>query len=165
MNERDRDEWGRARSARPRDATGRPLRPGDRGVPRVPEDLVLDPESALDEAQRQLDADRPFHAHEVLEAAWKAADDGERALWQGLAQLAVGLTHVQRGNPSGAAALLERGCERIGPYARDRPYGVDVPGLVEFATGLAGRIRTLGLDDLAEADRRPRLRRGVGGGG
>ena len=33
---------------------------------------------------------RPFHAHEVLEASWKAAPPAERDLWQGLAQLAVG---------------------------------------------------------------------------
>ena len=53
------------------------------------------------EAQRLLDAGLPFHAHEVLEAAWKAAPPDERELWRGLAQLAVGLTHLQRGNGRG----------------------------------------------------------------
>jgi hypothetical protein len=166
VDERDRDERGRARNARPRDATGRPLRRGDPGVPTAPEDLVvLDPGAALDEAQQLVDADRPFHAHEVLEAAWKAGVGDERALWQGLAQLAVGLTHIQRGNAIGAAALLERGAERITPFAVSRPYGVDVAGLVEHATRLAARVTEAGVDDLTDADRRPRLLGGSGGGG
>lgn len=139
-------------------------------MPRVPDDLVLDPDATLDEAQHLLDADRPFHAHEVLEAAWKAAEGDERGLWQGLAQLAVGLTHAQRGNATGAAALLERGAERITPFAPDPqfaaagPYDVDVEGLIRYATALAQRIGADGLDGVTEADRRPRLRVGIGGG-
>jgi hypothetical protein len=42
----------------------------------------------------------PFAAHEVLEARWKAGPDEERDLWQGLAQICVGLTHAARGNSS-----------------------------------------------------------------
>jgi hypothetical protein len=165
MSERDRDEHGRPRNARARDAAGRPLPPGFDGVARIPEDLVLDPGATLDEAQLLLDADRPFHAHEVLEAAWKAATGDERALWQGLAQLAVGLTHAQRGNAAGAVSLLARGAERIGPFASDPPHGIDVAGLVRFGTTLAERITAGGLDELAGADRRPRLVLGAGGGG
>ena len=56
---------------------------------------------------------RPFHAHEVLEAAWKSGPAQERDLWQGLAQIAVGLTHARRGNARGAVALLRRGAERV----------------------------------------------------
>ena len=78
--------------------------------------LALPPDAALDAAQQLLDAGRPFHAHEVLEASWKAAPPAERDLWQGLAQLAVGLTHARRGNAAGAAALLRRGASRISGY-------------------------------------------------
>jgi uncharacterized protein len=155
---RDRDPSGRARNARPRDASGRPLSRGTPGVDRVPEDLTLPPAEALREAQRLLDAGLPFQAHEVLEGTWKATEGDERALWQGLAQVAVGLTHVQRRNPAGAVSLLERGAERIGPFASAPPHGVDVAGLAAHATGLAGRIRTAGLTELTEADLRPRLR-------
>ena len=88
--DRDRDPTGRARSARPRDGLGRPLpRDADQSVERVPDDLVLPPLESLAEAQRLLDAGRPFHAHEVLEGTWKAAPEHERELWQGLAQHAV----------------------------------------------------------------------------
>ena len=100
---RDRDPAGRARSARPRDGLGRPLPRDATGsaasVERVPDDLVLPPLESLAEAQRLLDAGRPFHAHEVLEGTWKAAPAAERDLWQGLAQLAVGLTHRAREMP------------------------------------------------------------------
>lgn len=74
-----------------------------------------------------------FHAHEVLEAAWKAGPEDERPLWQGLAQLAVGITHIQRGNTTGALALLRRGAENIPQVAG---YGVDVSGLRAHADGL-----------------------------
>lgn len=99
--------------------------------------MVRSPEQALAEAQRLLDDGRPFHAHEVLEDAWKAAPQTQRELWRGLAQLAVGLTHAARGNRVGAAALLERGAALIAPYASDPPYGVDVTGLVSWARSAA----------------------------
>jgi hypothetical protein len=102
-------------------------------VQRVPDDLVLPPEQALAEAQRLLDEGHPFHAHEILEGVWKTAPDGERDLWQGLAQLAVGLTHLLRGNPVGATAVLNRGGDRIAPFAADPPYAIDVTGLLEWA--------------------------------
>jgi hypothetical protein len=134
---RDRDPAGRARNARPRDGLGRPLPHDAEGVERVPEDLVLPPDESLVEAQRLLDVGRPFHAHEVLEGTWKAAPAAERELWQGLAQLAVGLTHRARGNATGASTLLQRGAARIEPYAGAPPYGIDVTGLVATARSLA----------------------------
>jgi len=138
--ERERNASGRAQNARPRDSLGRPLPRGSVGVERVPEDLVLEPVPALVEAQRLLDAGLPFHAHEVLEASWKAAPDQERELWQGLAQLAVGLTHVLRGNPAGATTLLERARRRVSLYADDPPYGIDAAGLVRWCDELLERL-------------------------
>ncbi|MBA2309585.1 MAG: DUF309 domain-containing protein, partial [Pseudonocardiales bacterium] len=88
--DRDRDEAGRPLNARPRDGLGRPLPYGSPGVDRPPAATPLSPEAALDEAQRLLDEGMPFHAHEVLEEAWKSAPEPERALWRALAQLAVG---------------------------------------------------------------------------
>src|SRR5260370_12982698 len=80
-------------NTRPRDKLGRPLPYGAPGVERQPEDVSRTPDEALADAQRLFDAGLPFHAHEVLEDAWKAAPPGERALWRGLAQLAVGVSH------------------------------------------------------------------------
>jgi hypothetical protein len=132
MSGRDRDEAGRPRNSRPRDALGRPLPPGSRGVDRIPDDLHLTPAETLDYAQRLVDDGRAFHAHEVLEAAWKDGPDHEKALWQGLAQLMVGITHVQRGNIDGARALLRRAVGRLAT-APATPYGIDVAGLIDYA--------------------------------
>ncbi|MDQ4011625.1 MAG: DUF309 domain-containing protein [Actinomycetota bacterium] len=158
MNSRDRDPTGRARNARPRDAQGRLLPHGAQGVAGLPEDVELNPDEAVNKAQQLIDDGYPFYAHEVLEAVWKASDGAHRELWKGLAQLAVGLTHVQRGNPKGAATLLRRGAERIDPYAVAPPHRLDVAGLVGRARSLADRIERDGLDGMRADDLRPRLR-------
>jgi hypothetical protein len=135
---RDRDEAGRARNARPRDELGRPLPYGVEGEPRAPEGVVRTPEETLREAQQLLDSGRPFHAHEVLEDAWKTGPDDERDLWRGLAQLAVGLTHAARGNPAGAATLLARGARSLGTAeAAAAQYRIDHAGLVAWGQRLA----------------------------
>jgi hypothetical protein len=140
--DRERDARGRAQNARPRDALGRPLPRGAQGVARVPDDLVLPPLPALAEAQRLLDQGMPFHAHEILEGTWKAAPPPERDLWQGLAQLAVGFTHLLRGNPAGTTTLLRRAQTRLGPYASASPYGIDVVGLVDWAGSVLAGLST-----------------------
>ncbi len=131
---RDRDDTGRARNARPRDGLGRPLPYDASGVERQPEGVPRTPAESLAEAQRLLDDGKPFHAHEVLEDAWKAAPEAERELWRGLAQLAVGLTHAARGNTKGAKALITRGARNIEPYQAAPPHNVDVPGLIAWST-------------------------------
>jgi uncharacterized protein len=157
MSSRDRDPTGRARNARPRDAQGRPLPYGAQGVDRVPEDVVLSPDDAVRQAQQLIDDGYPFYAHEVLEGVWKATSGEHRELWQGLAQLAVGLTHVQRGNPRGAVTLLRRGADRIDPYAAEPPHGLDVAGLASHARLLARSIECDGLDAVSSVDLRLRL--------
>jgi hypothetical protein len=145
---------GRARNARPRDALGRPLPYGAVGEERAPEGIVRTPVRALAEAQELLDRGRPFHAHEVLEDAWKSAPEEERRLWRGLAQLAVGLTHAARGNPRGAATLLDRGAANVAAYSAAPPHGVDVNGVAAWARGRAGEAAAGRPVDLAA----PRLR-------
>jgi hypothetical protein len=179
--DRDRDTGGRPRSARPRDALGRPLdRSGDgAGADRIPDDLLLAGPDAARLADELLRAGRPFHAHEVLEASWKSGPAGERDLWQGLAQIAVGLTHAHRGNARGAVALLTRGSQRVRAYqaasaaaspaaspaasaAQDRPYGIDLAAFLAASEALAARIDRDGLADISAADLRPGLTAGPG---
>jgi len=131
---RDRDEAGRARQARPRDALGRPLPYGEVGVEPVSEE-PLPPEETLTAARALVEEGRPFSAHEVLEARWKAGPEQERDLWQGLAQLCVGLTHALRGNPVGARRLLDRGIGRLEQYGATAgpTYGLDLREVVTCA--------------------------------
>ncbi|WP_229070913.1 DUF309 domain-containing protein [Actinoplanes sp. DH11] len=146
---RDRDTIGRPRNARPRDALGRPLQPGAQGgVPTMPDDLDLTPADALQQAQQLLDDGLPFHAHDVLEAAWKAAPTDERELWRGLAQLAVGLSHARRGNITGAARLLQRSAERINPYEHRAPHGIAAGRLSAWARTEAAQISDNNTSDI-----------------
>jgi hypothetical protein len=145
---RDRDAAGRARNARPRDALGRPLARDAAGTASLATDEALPPAQSLRIAQQLLDAGRSFDAHDVLEAAWKAAPAAERDLWQGLAQLAVGLTHARRGNGRGAVTLLRRGAERLASYPDRGPYRIDVAGLCTRSAELAALIEASGLAGL-----------------
>ena len=142
---RDRDPAGRPRNARPRDELGRPLGRDAAGEPPPPDEPALPPDAALDLAQQLIDSGRAFRAHEVLETSWKAAPPAERDLWQGLAQVAVGLTHAQRGNARGAAALLRRGGQRVAGYASGPPHAVEAAQVARFAAELADLIERDGL--------------------
>lgn len=132
--DRDRDDSGRPRQARPRDALGRPLPYGSDGVEPVSEE-PLPPMQTLVFAQSLVDEGRPFAAHEVLEARWKAGPDEERDLWQGLAQICVALTHAARGNIVGANRLFERGVGRLEQYGSGggSTYGLDLSAVVSCA--------------------------------
>ncbi len=133
-SDRDRDESGRAKQARPRDELGRPLPYGAVGVEPVSEE-PLPPEETLRFARQLLDDGRPFSAHEVLEARWKSCPDEERELWQGLAQLCVGLTHDARGNHVGARRLVERAAGRLVNYddTSAPTYGLELPEVIACA--------------------------------
>lgn len=141
MAQRDRDESGRVRNTRPRDALGRPLPHGSPGVARIPDNLELSPAETLTYAQDLLDRGLAFNAHEVLEAAWKNSSDDERMLWQGLAQLAVAVTHVQRGNIKGALTVLRRASARLADGDGPAPHAIDVTGLVSYADALIDSLR------------------------
>ena len=147
---RDRDAAGRPRQARPRDALGRPLPYGAAGVEPVPEE-PLPPGQTIIVASRLVHDGRPFAAHEVLEARWKAGPDEERDLWQGLAQLCVALTHAARGNAVGARRLLDRGVGRLGRYGATGggTYGLDLAAVIECA-------RSRVADPRADRDAGPR---------
>lgn len=127
---------------RERDALGRPVPAGSPDAVEPVPDQALPPYDAVAFARQLLGEGRPFSAHEVFEASWKAAPPDERALWQGLAQVCVGLTHLQRGNDVGAARLLRRGAERLA--TRTMQYGVDVQRVAADAVRLAGDIEAGG---------------------
>jgi predicted metal-dependent hydrolase len=102
--------------------------------------LELTPAQALVQAQQFLDDDLPFQAHEVFEAMWKQRRDAgvdDAGMWQGLAQIAVGLTHLQRRNTAGAVALLRRGAGNLDghPAAALQSWAEQVAGAIEAGAG------------------------------
>jgi uncharacterized protein len=137
--DRDRDPEGRARQARPRDKLGRPLPYGSEGVEPVSEE-PLPPMDTVAAARELLAEGRPFSAHEVYEARWKAGPAEERELWQGLAQLCVAITHAERGNRTGALRLLGRAHGRLRAYAATGgpAYGLDLGAVVSWIAAREG---------------------------
>ncbi|WP_460627629.1 DUF309 domain-containing protein [Intrasporangium mesophilum] len=102
----------------------------------------LPPAETLRAARELVDNGRPFAAHEVLEARWKAGPAEERDLWQGLAQLCVAVTHAARGNRVGADRLFERAAVRLATFAATgrRAYGLDLDAIVEQARRHVGKF-------------------------
>jgi predicted metal-dependent hydrolase len=102
----------------------------------------LPPEETLETARELVGAGRPFSAHEVLEARWKAGPIEERDLWQGLAQVCVAMTHAARGNQVGADRLFDRAAERLTAFAATGrwAYGVDVDAVVQQARAHIGTL-------------------------
>ncbi|MEO3936181.1 DUF309 domain-containing protein [Dermatophilaceae bacterium Soc4.6] len=93
----------------------------------------LPPNEALKKARELIDAGRPFAAHEVLEARWKAAPTEEGDLWQGLAQVCVAQTRSARGNLVGAELLSSGGL--TGPTRGESGRGAARPGGSARAAG------------------------------
>jgi uncharacterized protein len=149
-SDRDRDAQGHARQARPRDRLGQPLPYGSAGVEPVSED-ALPPEETISYAHELLDEGRPFSAHEVYEARWKAGPEAERDLWQGLAQLCVGITHAERGNRIGALRLIGRARGRLESYAQtgEAAYGLPLAEIIGWIRAREGEDTQAGswLDD------------------
>jgi hypothetical protein len=147
-SDRDRDESGRARNARPRDGLGRPLPYGTAGFARPPEGVSRAAEETIALAQQLLDEGGAFYAHEVFEDAWKSAEASSQGLWKGLAQLAVGMTHAARGNAVGAASLLRRAAATVEPFEQRAPYGLAVAELrgwaLQHAAELDGAVAGVG---------------------
>lgn len=130
--ERDRDSSGRPEQSRPRDALGRPLPYGSTGVPPLSEPLPTEPRTAVALAQELLDAGLPFQAHEALEAMWHNCPAEQRDGWQGLAQVAVAITHDGRGNRHGTEQLLHRAATRLQAGGDALPEPVDVAAVLDW---------------------------------
>ncbi|NQU37313.1 MAG: DUF309 domain-containing protein [Actinobacteria bacterium] len=147
-HDRDRDRSGRPLNARPRDSLGRPLPHGSTGVPGVDESKRRDSSQTLKEADTLLRRSRPFHAHEVLEMRWKSCPEPQRELWQGLAQLCVGITHIMRGNQAGAESVLERSRGNLGAYQGQMPVGLDLPAVMAWIDTTRSRLPSLLAQDI-----------------
>lgn len=147
-SERDRDDGGRPRNARPRDELGRPLPRGAENR-MAEESPATSPEDALERGIAHFNAGRYFQAHEAWEEGWHPSPEPERDFWQGLTQVAVGLTHRQRGNAHGAATLLRRGAKRLRTYGPEH-MGVAIASLAEFADRAADRIEDDGVEAALE---------------
>lgn len=70
-----------------------------------------------------------WECHEVLEEPWR---DGGSEFYHGLILLASGFVHLQRDNPHGIAAQLEKALQALDPF-RPHYLGIELDALLETA--------------------------------
>ena len=87
----------------------------------------------LAEAARLFNAKLYFEAHDTLEDAWQDARGVERAFFQALIHVSVGMYHVAAANHEGAVNLLSRALEALARFAPSTA-GLDVTALVDAAS-------------------------------
>lgn len=128
-----------APSRRPRDEFGRPLARSEPTRLRLENFDALPIEENHRLGSAHFDAQRFFAAHEAWETCWKQTPIAdERTFFKGLAQLAAGYVHLQRGNPRGAYALLRRAAGHLERYVEHR--GLQGAAIAETARADADRI-------------------------
>lgn len=95
-------------------------------------DHVPSGEPRLLEGARLFNAGEFFESHEAWESLWHEVVGKERALLQGLIQLAAAYHHLARGNARGARYLHGRARARLSPWLPEHA-GVDLRGLLKQA--------------------------------
>jgi predicted metal-dependent hydrolase len=88
--------------------------------------------ASIREALERVRYGRGFEAHELLEDLWRAADDDERDLYQGLVHVAVATYQESRRNEVGRRRQLEKAIRRLTPYAPSYE-GLDIESLLEWS--------------------------------
>ena len=126
---RPKSPSGEPKPVRPRDELGRPLPRGSQNRLHLADFDAFTLEENHRLAVAYFDGGNYFAAHEAWETCWvQAKDTAEQDFFQGLSQLGAGYTHLRRGNPRGAAALMRRALVRLAPYA-PRHRNVDLAAL------------------------------------
>ncbi len=86
----------------------------------------------LEEGVRLFNAGQFFESHEVWESLWHDVGGGERALLQGLIQLAAAYHHLQHHNRTGAAYLYGRSRPRLAKWGASW-HGLELGELLQQA--------------------------------
>ena len=87
-----------------------------------------------------------FRAHEYWEEAWRDLANPERAIVQGLIQIAAGCHHLTNNRPAPAARLLAKGLSKLGgdapaPLNRFRLRALAADAAHTLATLTSGETR------------------------
>lgn len=92
--------------------------------------LSIENMTTFEEAIAQFNSGDYYACHDTLEEIWNDAWQSDRAFYQGILQIAVGLYHLKNQNWHGAAILLGEGTSRLPSYLPDY-QSIDVETLLE----------------------------------
>jgi uncharacterized protein len=92
----------------------------------------------------QFNSGQFYACHDSFEALWHEAVEPDRQFLQGVLQIAVGLYHLSRQNPRGAAILLGEGIGRLRDYQPEY-VDLDVAELVLRSRRLLEQLQQTGV--------------------
>ena len=104
---------------------------------------------AFEEAIAQFNSGDYYACHDTLESIWNDAWQSDRAFYQGILQIAVGLYHLKSQNWHGAAILLGEGTSRLPVYLPDY-QSIDVEALLTDSLLILQKVQTNGKEGIAE---------------
>jgi uncharacterized protein len=90
-----------------------------------------------------------YACHDTLEAIWNDSWQCDRAFYQGILQIAVGLYHLKSQNWHGAAILLGEGTSRLPAYLPDY-QSIDVATLLEDSLHILRTVQISGKEGMAD---------------
>ena len=103
----------------------------------------------FEEAIAQFNSGDYYACHDTLEAIWNDSWQSDRAFYQGILQIAVGLYHLKSQNWHGAAILLGEGTSRLPSYLPEY-QSIDVENLLEDSLHILRTVQTNGKEGIGE---------------
>ncbi len=103
----------------------------------------------FEEAIAQFNNGDYYACHDTLEAIWNDSWQSDRAFYQGILQIAVGLYHLKSENWHGAAILLGEGTSRLSAYLPEY-QSIDVENLLEDSLQILRTVQTTGKEGMAD---------------
>ena len=107
------------------------------------------PDQMFEEAIAQFNNGDYYACHDTLEAIWNDSWQSDRAFYQGILQIAVGLYHLKNQNWHGASILLGEGTSRLPAYLPDY-QSIDVESLLEDSLHILRTVQMSGNERIAE---------------
>ncbi len=98
----------------------------------------IEKEEALDNAVFYFNNERFWECHEVLESVWKATQEGEKDLVQGIILVAAALVHYQKDENEICLSIMKRAMEKL-TRATGIYHGIDID---EFKKRVAHLIKS-----------------------
>ncbi|PZO37410.1 MAG: DUF309 domain-containing protein [Pseudanabaena frigida] len=106
---------------------------------------VVDPE--FEQAIAQFNSGDYYACHDTLEAIWNDSWQSDRAFYQGILQIAVGLYHLKNQNWHGAAILLGEGTSRLPAYLPEY-QSIDLENLLEDSLHILRTVQINGKEGI-----------------
>ncbi|OIP71023.1 MAG: hypothetical protein AUK48_13035 [Oscillatoriales cyanobacterium CG2_30_44_21] len=105
-------------------------------------------EPMFEEAIALFNSGGYYACHDLLEEIWHNAWQSDRAFYQGILQIAVGLYHLNNQNWHGATILLGEGTSRLPAYLPDYQT-VDIANLLEDSLHILKAVQVGSKDGLS----------------